>query len=81
MDDLLILASELVKDGNYKKNNYEEHKPDGDYNVIITIIDKITATGVLNFSDVTWSSGHASVKVSKRETNDKQIHKISKVHR
>lgn len=38
MDDLLILASELVKDGNYKKNNYEEHKPDGDYNVIIESI-------------------------------------------
>lgn len=38
MDDLLVLASELVKDGNYKKNNYEEHKPDGDYNVIIESI-------------------------------------------
>lgn len=38
MDDLLILASELVKDGNYKKNNYEEHKPDGEYNVIIESI-------------------------------------------
>lgn len=38
MDDLLILASELVKDGNYKKNIYEEHKPDGDYNVIIESI-------------------------------------------
>ena len=38
MDDLLILASELVKDGNYKKNNYEEHKPDDDYNVIIESI-------------------------------------------
>ena len=38
MDDLLILASDLVKDGNYKKNNYEEHKPDGDYNVIIESI-------------------------------------------
>ena len=38
MDDLLILASELVKDGNYKKNNYEEHKPDGDYNVIVESI-------------------------------------------
>ena len=38
MDDLLILESELVKDGNYKKNNYEEHKPDGDYNVIIESI-------------------------------------------
>lgn len=38
MDDLLVLASELVKDGNYKKNNYEEHKPDGEYNVIIESI-------------------------------------------
>lgn len=64
-------------DGSYEfttDNGYNvKVEPDGDYNVIITIIDKITATGVLNFSDVTWSSGHASVKVSKRETNDKQI--------
>lgn len=64
-------------DGSYEfttDNGYNvKVEPDGDYNVIITIIDKITATGVLNFSDVTWSSGRASVKVSKRETNDKQI--------
>lgn len=36
MDDLLMLAGELLENNNYKNdNNYEEKKPDGDYNVVI----------------------------------------------
>ena len=37
MDDLLMLASELAENNNYKTadNNYEEKKPDGVYSVLI----------------------------------------------
>jgi hypothetical protein len=39
MDDLLMLAGELVENNNYQKNNFqEETKPDGDYEVVIESI-------------------------------------------
>ena len=40
MDDLLMLASELAENNNYKTadNNYEEKKPDGVYSVLIESI-------------------------------------------
>jgi len=38
MEELLNLATELMKDDNYKKNTYEDNKPDGDY---LVNIDKI----------------------------------------
>lgn len=40
MDDLLMLASELAENNNYKTadNNYEEKKPDGLYSVLIESI-------------------------------------------
>lgn len=40
MDDLLMLASELAENNNYKTadNNYEEKKPDGLYSVVIESI-------------------------------------------
>ena len=39
MDDLLMLAGELLENNNYKNdNNYEEKKPDGDYNIVIESI-------------------------------------------
>ena len=40
MDDLLMLASELAENNNYKTadNNYEEKKPDGFYSVLIESI-------------------------------------------
>lgn len=40
MDDLLMLASELAENNNYKTadNNYEEKKPDGLYSVLLESI-------------------------------------------
>lgn len=39
MDDLLMLAGELVENNNYQKDNFqEETKPDGDYEVVIESI-------------------------------------------
>lgn len=39
MDNLLMLAGELVENNNYQKDNFqEETKPDGDYEVIIESI-------------------------------------------
>lgn len=39
MDNLLMLAGELVENNNYQKDNFqEETKPDGDYEVIVESI-------------------------------------------
>lgn len=36
MDDLLLLAGELVENNNFKKDDFqEESKPDGDYEVVL----------------------------------------------
>lgn len=45
MDDLLMLASELAENNNYKTadNNYEEKKPDGLYSVVIESIELRTS--------------------------------------
>lgn len=56
MDDLLMLASELAENNNYKTadNNYEEKKPDGLYSVLIESIKLRTSesTGTQWFSIV-----------------------------
>lgn len=38
MDDLLVLASELAENNNYKNDSYEERKPDGEYSVLLESI-------------------------------------------
>ena len=57
MDDLLMLASELAENNNYKTadNNYEEKKPDGLYSVVIESIKLRTSesTGTQWYSIVT----------------------------
>ena len=35
MDDLLLIAGELAQNENYKKDSYEDNRPDGDYEVVI----------------------------------------------
>ena len=56
MDDLLMLASELAENNNYKTadNTYEEKKPDGLYSVLIESIKLRTSesTGTQWFSIV-----------------------------
>ena len=39
MDSLLNLANELLKDDNYKKNTFEDNRPDGDYKCSIDTIE------------------------------------------
>ena len=55
MDDLLSLANDLVENNNYKNdNNFEEKKPDGDYEVLIESISlkESETTGTQWFSIV-----------------------------
>ena len=55
MDDLLSLANGLIENNNFKNdNNYEEKKPDGDYDVVIKNIKLKTSdnTGTQWFSIV-----------------------------
>lgn len=35
MDDLLLIAGELAQNDNFKKDTYEDTRPDGDYEVIL----------------------------------------------
>lgn len=52
MDSLLTLVEDLIKDGKYKKTNYEDNRPDGDYLCSIEAIDLKTSESGTQWFDL-----------------------------